>query len=134
MVSLIRSRILTQGVRPSYGTPSKRVHGYADAHAASLLAVDEGHAMAPRTPLHVLVVDDEPGILRALTRFLQRDGHSVATAPDGQAALARLRADAYDVLLCDLRMPALDGQTFYGLLQRQHPSLCQRLIVLTGDT
>jgi len=90
--------------------------------------------MAPRTPLHVLVVDDEPGILRALTRLLQRDGHSVETATDGQAALARLREDAYDVLLCDLRMPTLDGQTFYGLLQRQHPSLCQRLIVLTGDT
>ena len=90
--------------------------------------------MAPQTPLHVLVVDDEPGILRALTRLLQRDGHIVETATDGHAALARLGEDDYDLLLCDLRMPALDGQTLYGLLQRQHPTLCQRLIFLTGDT
>jgi DNA-binding response OmpR family regulator len=33
-----------------------------------------------------------------------------------------------------LLMPALDGQTLYGLLQQQHPTLCQRLIFLTGDT
>jgi CheY-like chemotaxis protein len=90
--------------------------------------------MASQTPLHVLVVDDEPGFLNGLTRLLQRDGHIVESATDGQAALARLREDAYDLLLCDLRMPELDGQAFYGLLQQQHPTLCQRLIFLTGDT
>jgi hypothetical protein len=45
-----------------------------------------GHAMAPQTALQVLVVDDEPGILSGLTRFLQRDGHTVQTATDGHAA------------------------------------------------
>jgi CheY-like chemotaxis protein len=90
--------------------------------------------MAPQTVLHVLVVDDDPGILRALTRFLQRDGHTVQTATDGQAALALLHAGSYDLILCDLLMPALDGQTLYELLQRQLPALCQRMIFLTGDT
>jgi len=82
----------------------------------------------------MLVVDDEPGILRALTRLLQRDGHIVETAINGQAALARLHEDDYDLILCDLRMPELDGQTLYELLQRQHPTLCPRMIFLTGDT
>jgi CheY-like chemotaxis protein len=90
--------------------------------------------MAPQTPLHVLVVDDEPGFLSGLTRLLQRDGHLVETATDGHAALALLQEGGYNLILCDLRMPALDGQTFYGLLQRQLPALCQRIIFLTGDT
>jgi CheY-like chemotaxis protein len=107
---------------------------YPAEHQSKTLSGAEGHTMASQTPLHVLVVDDEPGILSGLTRLLQRDGHIVETAIDGQAALARLREDNYDLILCDLRMPALDGQTLYGLLQRQHPTLCQRFIFLTGDT
>ena len=90
--------------------------------------------MAPQTALQVLVVDDDPGMLSALTCLLQRDGHTVQTATDGQAALALLQEGCYDLILCDLLMPALDGQTLYGLLQRQLPALCQRMIFLTGDT
>jgi CheY-like chemotaxis protein len=90
--------------------------------------------MAPQIALQVLVVDDDPGILSGLTRLLQRDGHMVQTAPDGQAALALLQEGGYDLILCDLLMPALDGQTLYGLLQWQLPTLCQRMIFLTGDT
>ena len=90
--------------------------------------------MAPQRALQVLVVDDDPGILSALMRLLQRDGHTVETATDGHAALDLLQEGGYELILCDLRMPALDGQTLYGLLQRQHPTLCQRMIFLTGDT
>src|SRR5262249_48359979 len=99
-----------------------------------MLAVDERHTMAPQLALQVLVVDDNPGILSALTRLLQRDGHTVETATNGQAALALLGERSYDLILCDIRMPALDGQTLYELLRRQDPALCQRLIFLTGDT
>jgi CheY-like chemotaxis protein len=90
--------------------------------------------MAPQRALQVLVVDDDPGILSALMRLLQRDGHTVETATNGQEALALLQEGCYDLILCDLLMPALDGQTLYGLLQRQLPALCQRIIFLTGDT
>ena len=38
------------------------------------------------------------------------------------------------MILCDLRMPALDGPTFYTLVQQQDPALCQRMIFVTGDT
>jgi CheY-like chemotaxis protein len=90
--------------------------------------------MAPQRALQVLIVDDDPGILSALTRLLQRDGHTVQTATNGQEALALLHERGFDLILCDLLMPALDGQTLYGLLQRQLPALCQRMIFLTGDT
>ncbi len=69
-----------------------------------------------------------------LARLLQLDGYTVDTAAHGQHALAQLRAQRYDVILCDLHMPALDGPTLYALVQQESPALCQRMIFLTGET
>ena len=103
-------------------------------HQYKTLSGAERHVMAPQTALQVLVIDDEPGILSWLTRLLQRDWHTVQTATDGQAALTLLQKGCYDLILCDLLMPALDGRTLYEVLLRQEPALCQRFIFLTGDT
>jgi CheY-like chemotaxis protein len=90
--------------------------------------------MAPHTPLTILLIDDEPGFVRALATLLRRDGYMVDTAGNGERALAQLQERRYDVLLCDLRMPELDGQTFADILRSQYPSLRQRVVFLTGDT
>ena len=90
--------------------------------------------MAPHTPRSILVIDDEPGIVHALTRLLQRDGYVVETAGNGRFALAALQGKRYDVILCDLRMPELDGRAFYARLRQWAPTLCQRVIFLTGDS
>ena len=90
--------------------------------------------MAPQTSLSILVVEDDRSIVSGLTRLLQRDGYLVDTADNGRQALALLAMSPYDLILCDLRMPELDGPTFYGMLLRQYPSLGQRIIFLTGDT
>ena len=82
----------------------------------------------------ILVVDDEPGIGSALAYLLQREGHAVDTAANGRLALAKLRGQDYDLILCDLRMPELDGPGFYRELQRAYPHLQRRVIFLTGDT
>ena len=89
--------------------------------------------MAAHFPGTILVIDDEPSVRRALTRLLGRDGYRVGTARNGRDALTQLQAQAYDVIVCDLRMPELDGPAFYTLLTRQYPALCQRVIFLTGD-
>ena len=81
----------------------------------------------------ILIVDDEPSVIRGLTRLLRRDGHTVDAAPNGQIALARLQERAYDLILSDLRMPELDGSGLYQALE-QHPELRQRFVFLTGDT
>jgi two-component system NtrC family sensor kinase len=81
----------------------------------------------------ILVVDDELSIARALAQILRRDGHTVDTAANGRLALAQLEAQTYDLLLCDLRMPDLDGPGLYQALRQQHPYLLQRIIFLTGD-
>ena len=88
--------------------------------------------MTLHRPARILVIDDEPSIVRALARLLQREGYTVETAGNGRQALALLQAHGYDVLLVDLRMPELDGQAFYALLRHQYPALRQRVIFLTG--
>jgi CheY-like chemotaxis protein len=90
--------------------------------------------MAPQTSWRVLVVDDDVSVVDAVVRLLRRDGYTVETAENGQHALALLSASTYDLLLCDLRMPELDGPSFYDRLLLQYPAVCQRVIFFTGDT
>ena len=90
--------------------------------------------MAPYPPATILVIDDEPSVVRALAGLLRRDGYRVSTASNGRHALAQLQVQPYDVIVCDLRMPELDGPAFYAILTRQYPALRQRVIFLTGDT
>jgi CheY-like chemotaxis protein len=90
--------------------------------------------MAPQTPVKILLIDDEASFVQGLAQLLHRDGYTVDTAANGQHALAQLHTQHYDVVLCDLRMPALDGPTLYTILQQQYPALCQRMIFITGDT
>jgi CheY-like chemotaxis protein len=90
--------------------------------------------MAPPIAGTILVIDDEPSIVCGLAQLLRRDGHRVETAANGQRALALLHERRYDVIVCDLQMPHLDGPAFYALLTQQYPALRQRVIFLTGNT
>ena len=85
-------------------------------------------------PGRILVLDDERSFTHGLAQLLRRDGYTVETAANGQAGLLQLQAQCYDVLLCDVRMPELDGPVFYGRVLLQYPALAQRVIFLTGDT
>jgi len=55
-------------------------------------------------------------------------------ALDGAKAQALLQAHDYDVILCDLRMPVMDGRALLAWLARHRPALCNRLAFITGDT
>ena len=63
----------------------------------------------------VLVVDDIEANRDVLSRRLEREGYTVATAENGRQALERLRAEAFDLVLLDIMMPEMDG---YEVLQR----------------
>jgi C4-dicarboxylate-specific signal transduction histidine kinase/CheY-like chemotaxis protein len=93
---------------------------------------DGARSTVPSTA--ILLVDDEPGITKALARLLHREGHRVDTAANGRLALAKLRERPYDLILSDLRMPELDGPGLYRALEQHAPPLCRRFIFLTGDT
>ena len=80
----------------------------------------------------ILVVDDDPLVLRSLTRVLARD-FEIASARNGREALDLVRAGGtFDAMLCDLMMPELSGIELHELLERDDPELAKRTIFLTG--
>lgn len=94
---------------------------------------EAGVAMPGAEPVSVLVVDDEPGIRQATARFLNRSGIQVRAVSDGAEALRALRTQAFDVILCDVRMPGMNGRDFLTRLREQAPRLVSTLIFATGD-
>jgi two-component system CheB/CheR fusion protein len=103
----------------------------SDVQALETTAATEAPAAARRG--RILLIDDEPGVQRSLQRLLQRSGHEVTTVANGHEGLMALEASAYDVILCDIRMPDLDGPGFYREVERRYPHLVSRVIFLTGD-
>jgi DNA-binding response OmpR family regulator len=82
----------------------------------------------------VLVIDDEPAIVDLVTRLLGRDGYTVAGAVRAGRALEDLQREQFDFILCDMRMPDMDGITFYQQLTQILPDAPAHFILMTGDT
>ena len=82
--------------------------------------------------IHVLVVEDEGFIAETLEEILAAEGYQVDVAGNGRVALEKIAAQNYDLILSDLRMPELDGLGLYRRLERRHPDLLRRLIVITA--
>ncbi|HLR86460.1 MAG TPA: sigma 54-interacting transcriptional regulator [Wenzhouxiangella sp.] len=78
----------------------------------------------------VLVVDDDPGLLRLITLRLESGGFEVDTADSGKAALGQVAARLPDVVITDLRMDEMDGMALFARLREQHPTL--PVIILTA--
>jgi signal transduction histidine kinase len=81
----------------------------------------------------VLVVEDEPALALAVSEALTDAGFIVDRAGDGQEALRRVNAASYDLIVCDLKMPKVDGIRFYQTLVTTHPDVARRVIFVTGD-
>ncbi|MDB4881970.1 MAG: two component, sigma54 specific, transcriptional regulator, Fis family [Gemmatimonadetes bacterium] len=62
--------------------------------------------------MNILVIDDELGLRHTLSLILQAEGHAVRVASDGDAGLERLAESSADLVICDVRMPGLDGLAF----------------------
>jgi two-component system NtrC family sensor kinase len=98
----------------------------ASPHAAGPAQVSD-----PRTRL--LVIDDEPEVGAMLAEMLGRLGNRVVTEIGAGAALDRLQREEMDAILCDLRMPEMDGPGFYHELKSRNRKLSQRVIFVSGD-
>jgi excisionase family DNA binding protein len=85
---------------------------------------------APAGRPRVLVADDEASIRELLSKTLALADYDVDLAPDGRAALERLQATAYDLLITDLKMPGLDGLAVIREARRYRPDL--PIIIITG--
>jgi CheY-like chemotaxis protein len=94
---------------------------------------ESARASPPPAPLprsRILVVDDEPLVARAIQRSL-RD-HDLVVAGDGERALDLCRRGSFDLILCDMMMPRMDGAAFHEALAAHRPELVGRVVFMTG--
>jgi PAS domain S-box-containing protein len=98
-------------------------------------------AMAPPQVLHrtapgerILIVEDEPTVAELIADVMTEEGYSVDTLLDSRAALGRLEEKTYSLVICDLKMPYLDGPGLYRALVRREDPMQHRVLFVTGDT
>ena len=89
--------------------------------------------MAGRELTHVLLVDDEPAICKALATAIARSGFRVTTAMSGQDAIAIVRSERVEILITDLRIPDMRGDAMFELAAAIQPHLRTRTLFTTGD-
>ena len=115
------------------GTSVQLTLAAAPAAGAAESQVAEAPALPPR--LRILVIDDDPLLLRSLRDSLEGDGHVVVSASDGQAGIdafgaAQAGAEPFSVVITDLGMPYVDGRQVAAAIKRVSPST--PVILLTG--
>lgn len=82
----------------------------------------------------ILVADDEPHVLRVLKLALDRSGYAVETVPNGEAALARIRQGAPDLLISDIQMPRLTGEQLCERIAAELPERKFPIVIMTSMT
>jgi PAS domain S-box-containing protein len=108
------------------------------ASDASLKAAAARPAEGMPPPAHaigaaVLVVEDEAALGAAVAEALADSGFVVDRAGDGLEALERVAERTYDLIVCDLKMPRLDGPSFFRELEKRNAPLTRRILFVTGD-
>jgi two-component system NtrC family sensor kinase len=82
----------------------------------------------------ILVIDDEPAIVDLVMRLLTRNGYTVVGMQRAREAIEELKKQPYDIVLCDMRMPDMDGIAFHHHVQDAGLAHPPRLVIMTGDT
>ena len=108
---------------------------FAIPAAAALLGTAVSPTAAVPPPLRILVVDDDPLVLKSLRDALEGDGHSVTTADSGQAGIdtfvaARAQGNPFPVVITDLGMPHVDGRKVSSAIKTAAPRTI--VLLLTG--
>lgn len=85
-------------------------------------------------PSRVLVIEDEPTVADLIVDVLEEEGHRANAVSDGREGLEFLSRHSYDLVICDLRMPHLDGRLFFATLKRAGDRMRHRILFITGDT
>jgi len=98
-----------------------------------LPAVSADAPLASWVGAHVLVVEDEPTVARLISDVLEDEGLRVEALLDGREALERAAEEDYDLVICDMKMPELDGEHFYKTLASSGNPLSRRFLFVTGD-
>ena len=88
--------------------------------------------MEPPGKARLLVIDDEPAVARYIARVLKHDC-VVTTVNSGGDALSKLESgERFDVVLCDVMMPEMNGIELYGILRERYTDLVPHVFFMTG--
>lgn len=79
---------------------------------------------------HILIIDDERAIRKTLGEILSYEGYKVEEASDGEEGLKKFKEKNYDVVLCDIKMPKLDGIEFLDKAREANPDI--PIIMISG--
>jgi CheY-like chemotaxis protein len=101
---------------------------------AQVAPTPETPSVAEQRHGRVLVIDDEPAIVDLVTRLLKRNGYIVSGVQQARLAFDELGRQIYDTVLCDIRMPDMDGIAFHRRLESLNLEHGPRLVIMTGDT
>ncbi|HEY0468266.1 MAG TPA: ATP-binding protein [Polyangiaceae bacterium] len=116
---------------PGRGSTFRVVLPFASEESASQRVVAETPAQEP-APSRILIIDDEPLLVQTLL-YAFKGRHDVSICTSGREALSRLETDSnFDLVLCDLMMPDVNGAAVYASVKRDHPELAERFVFMTG--
>lgn len=87
----------------------------------------------PITGKRILIVEDEDIISNLIKGVLEEESNVVDIARNGKEALKIIGANKYDIVVCDIKMPKMNGIALYNEVKTVYPDLTQRLIFITGD-
>ncbi|MCC6409220.1 MAG: response regulator [Planctomycetes bacterium] len=104
-------------------------------HATAASEVEHAQeVVSDASERRLLLVDDDPGVRSVVRAQAERRGWSVTEAESAEQALHDAsRFDAFDAVLCDLRMPGIGGIGLHDRLQREAPTTLERVVFMTGD-
>jgi signal transduction histidine kinase/ActR/RegA family two-component response regulator len=108
-------------------------HEFLPARQALMRAEPPAAPLSAWAGARVLVVEDEPTVARLIGDVLEDEGLLVEVLLDGREALERAACASYDLVICDMKMPGLDGQHLYKSLVSTGNPLRKKFLFVTGD-
>jgi signal transduction histidine kinase/ActR/RegA family two-component response regulator len=125
-------------VEPAPLSPETADHPMQVSHSSSL-PKNRAHLLPKRAlrsnhrGARVLVVEDEPTVARLIADVLEDEGLHVDVLLDGREGLERAGRETFDLVVCDMKMPGVDGQHFFKSLARARNPLQEKFLFVTGD-
>ena len=87
-----------------------------------------------KSSVSILIVDDEEMMRTLLNRILSREGYKIRSAEDGVVALEVLKAERFDIIISDMKMPRMDGFELLKIVKNEYPKIGVIIMTAYGDT